>query len=480
MKKSTATVAQNIKKASAQNEEREIKFREDEQDIIDDQAILQTVLMGGDKSKIDSLYNAYWALLGQLQNSLKDEKSAKKVLQSTIISNFLKVLSSPTPNVSVDPPNTSVAFKNLSPEIQNLLLAATELNIKLSGFEQVLTDKLSSSYSQASKVSSDCIILQIEQLKKYEGDVVKRTKNLHLQSVQNMMGARYGIFMNKAIQGLQAWSILSSQMGLQGLRQNDWSSIENIFDALKEAKRNLMTAKMTNVKASDLITDANAPIAQDPRFLMRMQKHQLTLERAEKANSLRNEPEELAKVLRILRVADDELNDALNKDHVHKDLGHEKNREDGREDNTLSSLQEVITNLVDHGHVLAVESEHIRKSLEDQVRKELNQEIQTISEHSLKCIDETKINLKKISLAAVERYQDEVKQTRDAERTIANELQLYRKSSKIAALSIEVCAKAISEASKNRKLARDVKTLNDHKLLLRDILQKISETLRTL
>ena len=482
MKKSTRADPQaaNIKKSSEQNEEREIKFREDEQDVIDNQAILQTILLGGEKSKIESLYNAYWALLGQLQNSLKDEKSAIKLLQSPIISNFLKVTSSPTPHVSAEAPNTSVAFKNLSPEIQNLLLAATELNIKLSGFEQVLTDKLSESYSQASKVSTDCILLQIEQLKKYEDDVVKRTKHLHLQSVQNMMGARYGIFMNKAIQGLQAWSVLSSRMGLKGLSQNDWSSIENIFDALKEAKRNLMTAKMTSLDSSDSIAQAHAPIAQDPRFLMRMQKHQLTLERSEKANSLRSEPEELAKVLRILRVADDELNDALSKEPASKDVVRQKIHEETSELNNLASLTLVITNLVDHGHVLAVESEHIRKSLEEQVRKELNQEIQTISQHSLKCIEETKINLKRISAGAVQRYQDEVKQTRDAERTIANELQLYRKSSKIAALSIEVCAKAISEASKNRKLTRDVKTLNEHKLLLHDFLQKISETLRTL
>jgi hypothetical protein len=336
---------------------------------------------------------------------------------------------------------------------------------------------LSRAYEFASKASADCVLIQIGQLKKYESDVHARTKHLHLQSVQNMMGARYGIFMNKAIQGLQAWSVLTSRLGIAGLRQNDWSTIESIFDALKEAKRNLLSAKMKSA-SKDAVSLAE-PIKDDRRFHLRMQKHQLTLERAEKTNSLRNEPEELAKALRILRVADDELTEALS-ESPRAPQRQDKSASEIKEDDKFSEMYSVLSSLVDHGHVLAVESELIRKSLEEQVRKELNEEIQTVSQQAIKCVRDTKANLKSLRVSAVRKYQDEVKQTRDAERTLATELQFYGRSTKIAALSIEVCAKAISDAAKGRKLSRDTKTLNHHKIVMRETLEKLLVSLRSL
>lgn len=477
-----ADKTKRVDQARFEDEHREEQFREDQQNIIEDDLILKSVLMGGEKSKIDSLYNAYWTLLGEIQSSLRDEKTAATLAKGPLIQKFLKVVSSPSPDVSHDVPNTSKPFQNLSHEVQNLLLAATELNIKLSQYEQDLTENLSKAYAFASKSAADCVLIQIGQLKKYESDVLARTKQLHLQSVQNMMGARYGIFMNKAIQGLQAWSVLSSRLGVVGLRKSDWSTIESIFDALKEAKRNVLSAKIKFASKKDF--ELAKPEEDDKRFLIRMQKHQLSLERAEKTNLLRNQPEELAKALRILRVADDELGEALSKSPPtplsKQEIISSGDKIENSEDEKLSELYGILANLVDHGHVLAVESESIRKSMENQVRKELIDEIESVSQQSLKCVQDTKSRLKAMRTSAVQKYQDEVKQTRDAERTIATELQFYGRSTKIAALSIEVCAKAISDASKSRKIARDTKTLNYHKIVMRETLETLLNALRSL
>jgi gamma-glutamylcysteine synthetase len=103
----------------------------------------------------------------------------------------------------------------------------------------------------------------------------------------------------------------------------------------------------------------------------------------------------------------------------------------------------------------------------------------SLHSHALSCLKAVQQQLKHLREKATSSYQEEVRLTRDAERTIAAELSRSVKSSRIAASHLETCAKAIAEASRQQKITRDTLTLNFHKEKLHAIALKIAELLKS-
>lgn len=455
------------------------KSSKDQQTLIDEEVVLQSTLLGGANAttRIDSLYSAYWALLAELIRGLYKPESARNVLKSKSLTQFLRVTSTPSPEVHHEPPSASSAFRNLSPVVQNLLMAATELNIKLSNFEQTVSQNLSHYYEISAKDAAECALELAKYVLKMEESIKARSKNLHVAAVQQMMGPRFGSFTTKAFQSLHEWSKLSSKLGLQGLTSShDMSTAEGILYALTDAKRGIAAATQILAKRNSYVPSSLENSEEDARFHLRMQKHQIGIQRASKVNELRESPEELAKALRILRIAEDEASASL-ESIPQSTTSYKSEYSPQRETQNpeLDVLRQLINGLVDNAHILAVESGRIKEGIEAQVRNESKMELQGAYDQAQKCIEDTKLELKQVRSAAIQKYSEQVQVTRDAERTVASELQVYGKSSRENAASLEVCAKVIAETARVRKMSCDTKLLNEHKISLHKVVKAIVE-----
>jgi hypothetical protein len=131
--------------------------------------------------KIESLYNTFWSILYSAKDACVDPLNlATKLANSAEVRRFLKL----TDDMSIVPSysaasNMQAAFRTLSPQIQNLLMAVGEINMKISQHEEGLSETLSAEYSKAAKAGSVCITHICKQIENIQGRKNEKVNTLY-------------------------------------------------------------------------------------------------------------------------------------------------------------------------------------------------------------------------------------------------------------------------------------------------------------
>jgi len=436
---------------------------EDENELtLAEHTLLINSLRGGkEDSKIDSLYTAFWTLSKAFIDSLEKEKIAKKFTEGKAFEMFISVTSTPSSFHVLKPTETKVAFRSLPAEAQNLLMAAGELNMKLGKFEQAANADLSAQYMQAANQVSACIQELSTQMKKNETLTLERAAKLHMSAVQGILGSRFAVFTTGASQALQQ---ITSQFKLDV--HVDMSSIEELMKSLQEARRKIHNLRISFQPSSTTATPSYD--AHDRKLALRMQKHQISQLRAVKTRDLRSDPVALAEALKKLRLEEQEA-DALLASAAQAPLQLPALSEKANNSEELLIFEKYLDELIETAHVLSAESAHIKESMESQVRKEMRASFESMREHAKNCIDSSQTKLQHLRAQTLKRYEEELKTTREAEKTIANELSLSSKLNRNISNALDLCAKAIAEAARQQKIERDVFTLNENKKKLHEV-----------
>lgn len=420
---------------------------------------------------LNSLYAEFWPLLNATLDALRDKSSANKVLQGAPLANFLRITAPTKPYGSeLSTSNAAAAFRTLPLAVQNLLMAITDLNLKLSHSEDAINAALSEIYLRAATEGERCVAQDIASLEGFSEAVNARTTSLHTAAVQQVLGERFATFSTRALQALHEWGALSAQLGVAGLVSHDLSTIEGLLSALSDARRSLAAARHDLAQPRFEVPE-NSPQAQlDARFALRMQRHQIDAERSAKMAEHRNNPLALSQALGQLRLADEEIGAhlaALAEESPMKHSAQVQSAEHVLVE--LDARSRAIQSLVDQAHVLAVESSRLLEGIRAQVTREVAQDLESARAHAVACVAAASARLAEQREDALRKQEALVLHAREAEKTLAGELTLLSRSLRVDAGVLDACASAIAEASRSRRRARDLETLALHKAELHKI-----------
>jgi hypothetical protein len=215
----------------------------------------------------------------------------------------------------------------------------------------------------------------------------------------------------------------------------------------------------------------------DEKIGLRLQKHEIAKQRYQEMSN-RN-PIELAESLRYLHLADSEIQTSLDsvesKTAIVRAPADMTRVEEIRE--VCREQLPLLVQLIDSGHILQAEASRLKAAMNTQVVAELRLDVLSAISAGTLCLDTCKSELKKVYDSSIEKQTLIVRDLRAAEKTLATEISHYSKGD---GTSLEVCAKAMAQVSRDRRTVRDILIVNKHKKLLHELIDQVRTSLLTL
>jgi prolyl-tRNA editing enzyme YbaK/EbsC (Cys-tRNA(Pro) deacylase) len=349
--------------------------------------------------------------------------------------------------------------------------------MKLAKFEDSLNASLTSAYLRAALESCNCVKDQVRSVASAAKSSEKRVQAMQSAAVQQILGHSFGRFTASAMQSLQEWRLLSQSLGLKQDAQ-DFTTPEGLLQSLTSAQRSIASTKQSfGVSATDLHLGAlQEHTVEDTRLALRYQKHQNEVRRNELLGS-KQDAVALAEKLRLLRVADEEADAKLRKLQI--DTPKVVVPQAQQPTHELDDLAKVITSLIDQAHILNVEAETVRQNIAKHVFEQTSADAKALHEGAEACVLRSKLQLDEVTATALKEHDARVSTTRQAEKTIA--LELDRVSKTLAErTAVEDCVAAIAESARWGRRTRDAATLEKHKSELHILALSLQTDIHTL
>lgn len=459
----------------------------EEKDVVANAA---ETLEGG---RVDSLYSAYWSLLTASKDACADPgNNAHKVARGEAMRKFLDVTSIQTPTPKSTPSaNSAAAFRSLNPQIQNLVMAVGEINKKISHHEEVLSEEMSAEYVKCARAAAACVLHICNQVRNIQGRKNERVNGLWRNAVIDLLGTKYADFVKTSTNALQTWSETAKKVSRLALdhpwiaafeairTSTDLSTPETISLALAGSRRQIDYV----IEGLSAIQDETAiksdVKALDDRIGFRLQKHEISRQRFAEMSKAHASPEQLADALKYLHLADSEIQTSL--EAMENPPVIVKIPVDNRSVETLlaecKAQLPALNLLIDMGHMLQSESSRIKSSINSQVVAELRMDVQSAMTAASACLKTCQEQQRRIYASSLEKQTNVVRDLRQAERTLASEITHFQKGD---GTSLEVCAKALAQTTRDRRYAMDVALLNEHKTMLHSLADAVRKALLSL
>lgn len=443
--------------------------------------------------RVDSLYSAYWSLLTAAKDACADPgNNAHKVAKGEAMRKFLEVTALYTePPKSISSANSAAAFRSLNPQIQNLVMAVGEINKKISHHEEVLSEEMSGEYVKSARAAAACVLHICNQVRNIQGRKNERVNALWRNSVIDLLGHKYADFVKTSTNALQTWSETAKKISRLALEHpwisafeairtsTDLSTPETISLALAGSRRQIEYV----IEGLSAVHDEKAVQSDikglDERIGFRLQKHEISRQRYAEMSKAHASAEQLAEALKYLHLADSEIQTSL--EAMENPPVIVKVPVDNRAVETLlaecrAQLPSLVL-LIDMGHMLQSESTRLKSAISGQVVAELRMDVQSAMMAASACLKTCQDQQKRIYVSSLEKQSFVVRDLRAAERTLASEITHFLKGD---GTSLEVCAKALAQTTRDRRNAMDVALLNEHKKMLHSLADAVRKALLTL
>jgi hypothetical protein len=446
------------------------------------------ILSGG---SIENMYTTFWALLYEAKEACVDpSQKAAKLANGHTMRNFLTSTEHATKVPSfASSGNVPAAFRALSPQIRNLLMAVGEINMKISHQEEVLSENLSNEHSKAARAGAACITHVCKQIENIQGKKNDKVNTLYRTAISDLLGAKYAAFTVSATNALQRWSETATQvsqlalehpwiLAFESIRQGaDIATPEGLMASLMGARRQaeyVLDGLQSITKSETAVADTKVL---DEKIGLRLQKHDISKQRYSEMSN--RDPIELAEALRYLHLADSEIETSLNATESTASVV--KVPADLTRVNTLRTeciaQIPVLTQISDAGHILQAEATRLKSIMTNQVVGELRLDVQSAIAAAGICLETCKTELKKTYERSLSQQESVVAELRKAERILAVEISAYSKGD---GTNLELCAKAMAQATRDRRQVRDVHTFNQHKKILHSLMLGVKSALLTM
>jgi hypothetical protein len=215
----------------------------------------------------------------------------------------------------------------------------------------------------------------------------------------------------------------------------------------------------------------------DEKIGLRLQKHDISKQRYSEMSH--RDPIELAESLRYLHLADSEIETTLNSLDGSSTVV--KIPADMKHINLLRTQCTehipVLAHLIDAGHILQADAVRLKTIMTSHIVAELRLDVQSAIAAAGICLDTCKSELKKVYDASLAKQSVIVGDLRKAEKTLAVEIAAYSKGD---GTSLELCAKAMAQATRDRRHIRDATIVNEHKKILHRLITDVKTSLLSL